>query len=173
MKVTNANKGWNQQVMSLPANGALFVGKGSLNISGTLNGRLTAGASGDINIMGNILYASDPRTNPASTDTLGLISETDVMIDKDASTNDLEIDASIMALNTSFLLEDYWTGGAKGDLTVFGGIIQKQRGPVGTFSGTTKVSGYSKDYNYDQRLLTSPPPFVPTTGDYLTLSWEN
>ena len=172
MNVTNSAKGWNNQNMSLPANGALFVNNGNLNISGTLSGRLTAGASGDINLTNNIVYNNNPRTNPASTDTLGLISEGDVMIDNGAPTN-LEIDASIMALNTSFMLEDWWTGGARGILSVFGGIIQKQRGPVGTFSGTTKVSGYSKNYNYDVRLLGSPPPFVPTTGDYLTLSWEN
>ena len=172
MNVTNSAKGWNNQNMSLPANGALFVNNGNLNISGTLSGRLTAGASGDINLTNNIVYNNNPRTNPASTDTLGLISEGDVMIDNGAPTN-LEIDASIMALNTSFMLEDWWTGGARGILSVFGGIIQKQRGPVGTFSGTTKVSGYSKNYNYDVRLLGSPPPFVPTTGDYITLSWEN
>jgi hypothetical protein len=103
---------------------------------------------------------------------LGLISEGDVVIDKNASQTNLEIDASIMALNTSFMLEEWWENGAKGTLSVFGGIIQKQRGPVGTFSGTTKVSGYSKNYNYDERLLTSPPPFVPTTGDYITVLWE-
>jgi len=157
--------------IALPGNGALFVNNGTLTISGTLSGRLTAGASGDINITNNIIYANNPRTNPASTDTLGLISEGDVMIDSSAP-NNLEVDASIMALNTSFMLEDWWTGGAKGTLTVFGGIIQKQRGPVGTFSGTTKVSGYSKNYNYDERLLSSPPPFVPTTGDYITVLWE-
>jgi len=174
MNVTNNNKNpkWNNKNMALPANGALFVNNGSLNISGALSGRLTAGASGDINVMNNITYANDPRTNPGSTDTLGLISEGDVVIDSSAP-NNLEIDASIMALNTSFMLEDWWQGGARGTLSVFGGIIQKERGPVGTFSGTTKVSGYSKDYNYDVRLLTSPPPFVPTTGDYITLSWEN
>jgi hypothetical protein len=94
------------------------------------------------------------------------------MISSGAPTN-LRIDASIMALNTSFMLTNWWVGPAKGTLTVFGGIIQKERGPVGTFSGTTKVSGYSKNYQYDTRLLNSPPPFVPTTGDYITLSWEN
>jgi hypothetical protein len=78
-----------------------------------------------------------------------------------------------MALNTSFMLNNWWVGPAKGTLTVFGGIIQDERGPVGTFSGSTKVSGYSKNYEYDTRLLNSPPPFVPTTGDYITLSWEN
>jgi len=172
MNVTNSGRGWNNQNMALPANGALFVNNGTLNISGTLNGRLTAGSSRDINIPNNIIYANNPRINPASTDTLGLISEEDIMISSNAPSN-LEIDASIMALNTSFMLEDWWVGPAKGTLTIFGGIIQKQRGPVGTFSGLIKVSGYSKNYNYDQRLLNSPPPFIPTTGDYITLSWEN
>lgn len=172
MNVSNWNKGWSNRNMPLPANGALFVNNGSLTISGTLSGRLTAGSSGDINVPSSIVYANDPRVNPTSTDTLGLISERDVVIDSGASTN-LEIDASIMALNTSFMLEDWWTGGAKGTLTVFGGIIQNERGPVGTFSGSTKVSGYSKNYSYDARLLSFPPPFIPTTGDYITLSWEN
>jgi hypothetical protein len=173
MNVTNSAKGWNNRNMSLPGNGALFVKDGNLNLSGTLKGRLTVGASGDINVTNNIRYANDPRpAGSTSTDTLGIISEGDVMISKNAPP-DLEIDASIMALNTSFMLDEWWTNGARGTLSVFGGIIQKQRGPVGTFSGTTKVSGYSKDYNYDVRLLTSPPPFVPTTDDYITLSWEN
>lgn len=172
MNVTNWDKGWFNRNMPLPTNGALFVNNGNLTISGTLKGRLTAGASGNINIPSSIVYANDPRVNPASTDTLGLISETDVVIDSGASTN-LEIDASIMALNTSFMLEDWWRGGAKGTLTVFGGIIQNERGPVGTFNGSTKVSGYSKNYSYDVRLLSFPPPFIPTTGDYITLSWEN
>jgi len=173
MTVTNSNKGWRNYKTALPSNGALFVNKGTLSLSGTLSGRLTVGASGNIYITDDVLYANDPRlAGSTSTDILGIISEGNVVVDDNAPTN-LEIDASIMALNTSFLLENYTSGGAKGTLSVFGGIIQKQRGPVGTFSGTTKVSGYSKDYNYDARLLTSPPPFVPTTGDYITLSWEN
>lgn len=157
----------------LPANGALFVDGGSLTISGTLNGRLTAGASGDVIITGNTVYANDPRVNPASTNMLGLISESDVTIASEASYN-LEIDASIMALNTSFMLENWWTGSPKGVLTVYGGIIQDQRGPVGTFNGATgqKLTGYSKNYTYDSRMLSNPPPFFPTTGDYVTLAWQ-
>ena len=181
MNVTNNNQNpkWNNKNMALPANGALFVAdkdkwnKGNLDISGTLSGRLTVGASGEVNVTNNIVYAHDPRQpGSTSTDTLGIISEGDVMISKNAPAN-LEIDASIMALNTSFMLEEWWMNGARGTLSVFGGIIQEERGPVGTFSGTTKVSGYSKNYNYDARFLNSPPPFVPTTGDYISLSWEN
>jgi hypothetical protein len=178
MNVTNSQKGWTNQNMALPANGALFVdndgsNKASLTISGQLNGRLTVGAAKDVIIPANLTYANDPRTNPASTDTLGLIAERNVVID-DSGPTDLEINASIMALETSFVLENYASVAAKGTLTVYGGIIQDQRGPVGTFNGATgqKVSGYSKNYAYDERLLTSPPPYYPTTGDYITLAWQ-
>ena len=173
MNVTNSRKGWNNQNMALPANGALFVYSGNLTISGTLNGRITTGASGDVIIPNSIVYADDPRTIPTSDDTMGIISESDIIIDDAAPTN-LEIDAVAMALNTSFMRENWWVGPPKGTLTVYGGIIQDERGPVGTFNGSTgqKVSGYSKNYSYDSRLLGSPPPFMPTTGDYVTLSWE-
>ncbi len=173
MRVTNSKKKWTNKSMALPANGALFVNKGTLTISGTLDGRLTAGASDDVIIPSNIIYKDNPRTNPNSNDTLGLIGEKDIVIDDDASTN-LEIDACIMAMGTSFMVENWQTIAAKGTLTVYGGIIQDERGPVGTFNSQTgqKISGYSKDYLYDTRLLASPPPYMPTTGDYVTLSWE-
>jgi hypothetical protein len=173
MNVTNSRNKWNNKNMALPANGALFVNAGNLTISGTLNGNLTVGANYDVIIPDSIVYADDPRTIPTSDDTLGIIAESDVVID-DAAPYDLEIDACAMALNTSFMMENWWVGPAKGTLTVYGGIIQDERGPVGTFNGTTgtKVSGYAKNYSYDSRLLSSPPPFMPTTGDYITLSWE-
>lgn len=174
MNVTNSGRGWTNRNMALPANGALFVNSGTLTISGTLNGRLTAGASRDIIVPNRLVYASDPRTNPSSTDTLGLISEEDVVISRGAPYN-MEINGSIMSLNTSFMLDGWWIGPPRGTLTIFGGIIQDERGPVGTFSGFSgqKLSGYSKSYTYDSRLLSNPPPFFPTTGDYITLSWED
>jgi Tfp pilus assembly protein PilX len=182
MNVTNSNKGWNNKNMALPANGALFVAcggnrcsnGGSLTISGTLNGRLTAGAERDLVVPNSIVYAHDPRTDPTSTDTMGIISEQDVVIRDNAPTN-MEIDGAVMALQTSFMLDNWWVGPPKGTLTVYGGIIQDDRGPVGTFNGQTgqKISGYSKSYSYDPRLLNNPPPFFPTTGDYITLSWED
>jgi len=159
--------------MAIPSNGALFVNRGSLIISGVLNGRLTAGSSGDVIIENNITYADNPKVNPNSDDVLGIISESNVIINDNAPSN-LEIDACIMGMNTSFMLENWWVGPPKGTLSVYGGIIQDERGPVGTFNGTTgqKVSGYAKNYLYDERLLGCPPPYMPTTGDYVKLSWE-
>ncbi len=173
MDVTNSAKGWNNHNMALPGNGALFVTNGNLIISGTLNGRLTVGSNRDVVVPSNLIYADDPRVNPNSDDVLGIISERNALIDDVAPMN-VEVDGVIMALNTSFMRENYASGPPKGTLTVYGGIIQDQRGPVGTFNGATgqKLSGYSKDYSYDPRLLSSPPPYMPTTGDYVTLSWE-
>jgi len=173
MNVTNSRNGWTNRNMAIPTNGALFVTSGRLIISGTLNGRLTVGASGDIIIPNNIVYADNPRTNPNSDDVMGIISESNVVID-DIAPNNLAIEACVMGMNTSFMLENWWIGPAKGTLSVYGGIIQDERGPVGTFNGSTgqKLSGYSKDYSYDIRLLGSPPSYMPTTGDYVTLSWE-
>lgn len=173
MNVTNANEGWVNQNMSLPANGVLYVDDGSLNISGTLNGQLTAGSEENIVITDNILYNTDPRLDPTSQDVLGLVSEENVVISQNAPF-DVEVDATIMALDDSFTVERWWQGPAKGTLTLYGGLIQGTRGPVGTFSGSTgeKLSGYSKDYYYDFRLMANPPPFYPTTGDYVILSWR-
>lgn len=173
MDVTNPHNGWVTQNMALPSNGALFINGGDVFISGTLSGQLSVGTNRNIVITDNVKYNSDPRTNPTSTDTLGLIAERDVIINNDAP-NNIEINASMMALGNSFTVEDWWEGPPKDTMTVFGGIIQDERGPVGTFNPETnsRISGYSKDYQYDARLMTNPPPFYPTTGDYVVVTWR-
>ncbi len=179
MTVTNDKLAPHTQTMALPANGAVFVTGAqageNLHVSGTLQGQLSIGTNRDLIIDGNITYATDPRINPDSTDVLGLIAEKDVVIAQGASPQggDLTIQASMMAMDDSFYLDD-WANELKGTLNIYGGIIQDRRGPVGTFSSRTgqKVSGYSKNYVYDSRLRTLPPPFYPTTGDYVGLSWR-
>ncbi|MCK4859313.1 MAG: hypothetical protein KAS87_02020, partial [Candidatus Omnitrophica bacterium] len=173
--VTNNQQGWINQNMSLPTNKALFVTGGDLAVSGTLNGSVTMGTNRDIVIVDNVLYHDNPRVNPNSQDTLGLIAERDILISKDAPHN-VEINASVMALGDSFEVEEWWQGPAKGVLTLYGGVIQQNRGPVGTFDpdANQRLSGYSKNYQHDSRLGDNPPPYYPTTGDYIQVagSWE-
>ena len=185
MNVTNANGGFNNTNMPIPANGAIFVQNkvsgnkiteyGDVNVSGTLNGRLSIGANDVLIIAGNIQYNSNPQTNPNSTDTLGLIAEGDVVILQGACPNNgnLAIQASVMAMADSFYLEN-WDTNMKGTLNVYGGITQNQRGPVGTFNTNTnaKASGFSKNYLYDRRLRDAPPPFFPDTKDYQGIAWR-
>ncbi len=169
---------WRTDTKSVATNSSVYVSDHDVYISGVLSGRLTVATTSNIVITGNILYNSDPATNPSSTDLLGLVSQNYVYIDSAASNNnpnhDLTVDAYIVALN-SFTVESYDTG-LKGTLTIYGGITQDMRGPIGTFNGSTgdRISGYSKDYNYDTRLdpakwpNTLYPPLFPVVKDNVT-----
>ena len=66
--------------------------------------------------------------------------------------------AAILSLNHSFTVDNYYCGAPLGTLTVNGTIGQKFRGPVGRGGGSGKVNGYTKDYNYDDRLRFRAPP---------------
>lgn len=93
-----------------------------------------------------------------------------------AAGSDVRIDALVMAgagnrTDGGFGADAYDTR-STGDLIINGGLIQKVRGAVGTFRGNTQVSGFTKDYYYDDRMMDTPPPFFPTTGKYDMLSWK-
>jgi hypothetical protein len=68
---------------------------------------------------------------------------------------DLKIDAAILSLQHSFIVDNYDCGAKLGDLKVTGAIAQRYRGAVGTSGGT----GFFKDYWYDDRLRYRSPPF--------------
>jgi hypothetical protein len=69
--------------------------------------------------------------------------------------------AAILAVNHSFTVPYWQRGDALGTLSVTGAIAQRFRGPVGTNSGGSVITGYAKNYVYDQRLrYLSPPKFL-------------
>jgi hypothetical protein len=71
------------------------------------------------------------------------------------------IDAAILAINHSFIVDHYNCGNPLGTLTVNGAISQKFRGAVGTSRNGVSATGYFKSYNYDDRLrYISPPHFL-------------
>jgi hypothetical protein len=150
--------------------------QGTTQVEGKVKGQVTIGCNGDIRIMDNIIYNTDPRTDPTSTDLLGLVSDANVKMANVAANTDVAdetVMAAIMALNTSWGVESYNSGSPRGKLIVYGGIIQKQRGAVGTFnSGSGQiVTGYEKAYSYDSRLMDNPPPAFPTTGQVEKVAW--
>jgi hypothetical protein len=51
-----------------------------------------------------------------------------------------------------------------GTLNMYGTIDQDWRGPVGTFNGGGIVTGYAKNYEYDQRLVYLSPPYYLNPG---------
>jgi len=172
-------------------NGVLYVDGTIGNLKSVagqgLKGKLTIASDSTITIGDNLLYntrVNDPNcfdvptgTFPAIPDSLGLVSEGNIMV-ADGAPHNMEINAIMMALGTSFYYEG-WKYNMQGDLIVHGSFIQDQRGPVGTFNSWGKVSGYTKDYNFDTRMsIGNPnlgqaiPPYFPTTGKYIKLYWK-
>ena len=75
--------------------------------------------------------------------------------------NDVTIDAAILALQHSFIVDNYDCGTPiSGHLNVNGAIAQIFRGTVGTGSGSTVSTGYLKSYEYDDRLAILQPPYL-------------
>jgi hypothetical protein len=75
------------------------------------------------------------------------------------------IDAVILSLTDSFLVNNYSSGSALGTLNMYGTIDEDWRGPVGTFSGGGTIqTGYAKNYVYDPRLVYLSPPYYLNPG---------
>jgi type II secretory pathway pseudopilin PulG len=127
---------------------------------------------------GSPATADTATRSDGTTDLLGLAAANFVMLyhPLNVSNNNIssspyplvnvQIDAAIVASNDSFIVQDWDQGGSTlSALTIVGGIIQAFRGPVGTSAGT----GYSKNYNYDSRLLTLTPPHL---ADLAASAWD-
>ena len=168
--------------------GVIYV-SGTTGVSGVLRGRTTLYTSGSIIILDDIRYATDPSTGRCA-DILGLLAGKDITVADNAvlgpenvggstwrnfdDTKDLFIHGVMMALNTSFGVENYSSGPSdandcegynvgRGCLYLTGGVIQDSRGAVGTTGGY----GFVKRYSYDRCARTHPPPYFPTTGRFV------
>lgn len=122
---------------------------------------LTIATEGNMLIKTKVLYNTRPD-NPSCTGMLGLVASNSIKVASDAP-NNMEIHATIMSFNDSFSVENYNSGSSKGTLTIWGGIIQQYRGAVGTFNSKTgaQLTGYVKNYHYDDRVTAQPPPVFP------------
>ncbi|MBK5219625.1 MAG: hypothetical protein JJE35_07555 [Thermoleophilia bacterium] len=178
----------------LPSNGVVYVGGtscptiyspftatypstsgcGTAFIHGEYSGQLTLATENDIIVDGNLIHSGEG--------VLGLIANNFVRVyhpfsaqtgrskcnsgsNGAGSISNLQIDAAILAIEHSFIVDHYDCGNSLGTLTVNGAIAMKYRGPVGTTGGT----GYIKNYNYDDRLrYLQPPSFIePAESDWV------
>ncbi|HSR93296.1 MAG TPA: hypothetical protein VLK56_00380 [Solirubrobacterales bacterium] len=124
---------------------------GTVYVSGNYSGELTIAAERDIIIEGNL------TRNAGTQGLLGLIANNFIRVKHECSgfkLENLKIEAAVLAIEHSFIVDHYDCGGELGTLTVKGAISQKFRGPVGTTGGT----GYLKSYEYDDRLRYMEPP---------------
>jgi hypothetical protein len=82
----------------------------------------------------------------------------------------IQIQAAILSIDHSFIVDNYNCGNALGNLSVSGAIAQRYRGPVGTSGGT----GFLKSYTYDDRLkYRSPPHFLNPVDSAWQIVREN
>ena len=174
------SKKWND--VEIASTNGLFYVNGSFSISGVLDGAMTFVTNGSIRITDDITYrdsdADGPR--PGCDDLLGLVAGTDInVMQTTPNMTDCEIHAAMLALDNCFRAEDWGSGPLRGVLTVHGSISQGYRGAVGTSEivGGVEVmlTGYSKDYHYDWRLLQHSPPYFYSffgTGVYTRGRWR-
>lgn len=178
--ISNPDRGWvNSNYTLVGSNSLIYVRTsgtniGTVNVEGTnLDGRLTIVADNNIHITNHISYTANPSNGP-SDDALGLIAQNNVVVMTNAP-NNLNIFAHIISCSTvtnysaGFYVTNYNVGSARGTLTVYGGIVQNNRGAV----GTTAPTGFRKNYIYDARFVTDPPPQYPTlTNAYIWSNWR-
>ncbi|MDA0181427.1 hypothetical protein OJ997_14075 [Solirubrobacter phytolaccae] len=149
---------------------------GNVYVSGTYGKSLTIAAENDVIITPTQGASSPDITEVAGTDaTLGLIANNFVRVahrvgsncgaNQSPVYNNVTIHAAILALQHSFIVDNYQCGARMADLTVRGAIVQKYRGPVGTSSPT----GYIKNYWYDDRFRYRSPPYFLTP---VAASWD-
>jgi hypothetical protein len=139
-------------------------------VSGTYTKDLTIAAANDVIVNGNVISqdGSDARLgliadnfvrvyHPVVRSTLGSVTCSEPTTGRISGRR---IDAAILSLLHSFMVDNYYCGSDIGTLTINGVIAQKFRGAVGTPSSGVGggQSGFEKNYVYDSRLAYKGPP---------------
>jgi type II secretory pathway pseudopilin PulG len=156
---------------------------GNVNVSGTYSKPLTIAAANNILIKGNLEKSNEEGMlgliannfirvyHPVTLETTkqfengNWVEVTSCKGNAGGVLTNLKIEAAILAIKHSFIVDNYNCGSSLGTLNVKGAIAQKYRGAVGTSGGT----GYLKNYEYDERLKTTEPPsFIePIKSDWV------
>jgi hypothetical protein len=166
--------------------GVIYSG-GTIGVSGVLRGVVTLYSPYTVVILDDLRYANDPAAG-VCIDILGTISGANTVVANNGvntpvnpgngyrsfdDSEGLNLHDVVMALGSSFQVEDYSSGPTtgtdcegtnfgRGCLRLTGGLIQNRRGPVGQTNGY----GYIKRYAYDRCAVVNPPPYFPTTGRF-------
>jgi hypothetical protein len=193
---SNCPSGYTPSTYTKNNSGQYFGACGDVYVHGYYNQPLTIVSDHDIIVMANtaglsspgLTTDSDSSGNLTGNATLGLVAGDFVRVMHSANQTPaaVTIDAAVLTLQHSFVVDNYDTGSASPQpyLTVHGALAQRYRGTVGTVGAT----GYLKDYNYDDRLHVLLPPYLfslstagwdvsretlcmPNTSDYSSCSY--
>ena len=160
-------------------NGAAWFDN-EIEIRGTLDGQLTIGVDGDIHVIDDIIYAdSTPGSGPNADcdDVLGLVAaglpKGNIIIDYTVpNQSDCEVHGVMMALENTIEAEDYQHHAIRGDFIIYGGLLAQKAIHIAEYSDGVVTSGYYRDYHYDSRVITLPPPFFPFSSNFSVVTWE-
>ena len=175
--------------------GGIFV-DGQVEIEGEVVGKMTIGSSGDMYLIGDILYDGADYYNgqfpeDAMSHMLGLLSEGDIIIRNNedngrdngwadgAQPNQIDhhsivIDAALVALGGTFKFEN-----ANEDWEMHQGPEPDERGIIHLKGAIAQRyafpmhndnnggTGYYIDYKYDERFVERTPPFIEGVGGTL------
>jgi hypothetical protein len=172
---------------STNSSGQYYGPCGDVYVHGTYNQPLTIVSDHDVIIVGNtststcytptascttnpgLTTSTDASGNPTGNATVGLVAGdfVRVMHPANLAPNPITIDAAILTLAHSFMVDNYTSGQTNPQpyLTVHGAIAQRYRGIVGQVGST----GYLKNYHYDDRLHVLLPPYLFSIS---TAGWE-
>jgi hypothetical protein len=160
-------------------NGAFWFDD-DIHIKGTLDGQVTIGVDGNVHIVDDIVYAdSTPGSGPddGCDDILGVIaagqSEGNIIIDYNVPNSvDCEVHGVFMALQNTIEAEEYQHHGPRGEFIIYGGLMAQSAIHLAQMDGGVVTNGYVRNYNYDSRVLTLPPPFFPFSSNFALVTWE-
>jgi hypothetical protein len=125
---------------------------------------MTVAAENYVYVTGDLVYTS------TTSDILGLVGNNAVIVwnpvTGSASSpqtmltdSGRTVDAAILSVAHTFMVQNPGWGSVRGTLTVLGSIAQRYRGQIG--AGTAQgvlAAGYAKSYTYDPRFAQTTPP---------------
>jgi hypothetical protein len=177
------HRGSNPDTMSLLStfapNGTIVLNNsnGTLHVEGTIKGRYTvgsldttSGSRGKIVIDNDIRYNSDPRTNPASTDMLGIVAHNSITIKDNTATSgtpNFTVMAALFSFADAIQVENL-NSRPLGILYTLGGWTVQD---IAATTNSSITRGLSVNIRFDERFRTTAPPFFPTTNAYEILAW--
>lgn len=178
LSITSENcTGTGLGIKSYPEKGVIFT-EDNVWVNGTINNqRITIVAAdpeaSSLNQKKKIIIPDNIRyTNFDGTDKIGLITQTDILLTRDAPAQ-MEIDAAMIAAEGEIKIQNYSEIKAGGKIKVYGSMAHNT-GLIWTYaSGNTIVAGYpTTETVMDNHNVLTPPPKFPKTGSYQILSWR-
>ncbi len=174
-------------ITALAPNGVIVVKNADVRVKGTYAGAITVAAfkgssgaglnKGNVWIDGDLVGASNPATNPASHDMLGIVAGRMAYISRDNARNPstvVNIQAAIYCQDGELAAEDYWDIPVSGRVNLFGGVTQSTAGSLGVFNPGPPVSflsGFAYSIRNDPRFDSAQPPLFPYSDSYELVSW--